>query len=50
MRISTFQGWWQDEHDDQDESEFRNTRVDELCDELGIKHHFRPSIHLNLMA
>jgi hypothetical protein len=23
-----------------DESEFENTRIDELCDEIGIKHQF----------
>jgi transposase InsO family protein len=32
-------------------SEFRNTKVDELCDDLRIKHQFFwLSIHLNPMA
>jgi hypothetical protein len=32
------------------DSEFKNTRIDELCDEFGIRHQFRPSILHNQMA
>jgi hypothetical protein len=31
-------------------SEFRNTRVEELCDEKGMKHDFHPSIHRSKMV
>ena len=31
-------------------SEFKNTRIDELCDEFGIKQNFRPSTLYNQMV
>ena len=31
-------------------SEFKNTRIDELCDKFGIRHQFRPSTLHNQMA